>query len=472
MMNETLQLTIDSELCDSNGDGVESNAQSIVHSASVPMLKIETLHASELGRVSAVFLVSIVFMIVYNAFYYTMSKTVWLQSIVLDGGGTYWYHFPPQWFRILDFSIESILCLFTGTSTVFYALAVFSQTRKNRTREMLFVLVLGVSVTCILVPLSETAFQSVASFNFEMLSNDIQASTILMGCLGATGMIFYIWSTIISFRIPRQQSMPLSYYPRMAIVAVFFITRTLACTVILVNFDWIPACSLVVALMKMRLQTVTYSDNVVFLLAANAVLEFGILCCLMIDLVLTYRHLLKLNYLEYRSLQIGFRQFSSYLGITMLLLTVFGILTATLISTDVLYGISRYTGRYNFRPASGRLAYVAVLPAFTLQQMFYMLPASARSISDLLRCRNEKIPNTTEGQYRYRSLEKRGQPQFKRNSFVLETCVTLFNLGWLAYSYGKKQKKEERRPMVIGVHINSHLAQGLVLLGLTRSFST
>ncbi|KAJ8903438.1 hypothetical protein NDN08_004546 [Rhodosorus marinus] len=449
-MNSTLQLTIDSELLDSTGDEIESNAQSVVHSASVPMLKIETLHACELGRVSALFLVSIVFMIVYNTFYFTMSKTLWLQSIVLDGGSTYWYHYPPQWFRIVDFSIESILCLFTGISTVFYALTVFSQSRKNRTREMLFVLVLGVSVTCIMVPLTENTFQSVDNFNFDMLSNHIEVSTILMGCLGATGMIFYIWSTIISFRLPRHQSMPLSYYPKMAVVAVFFMTRILASTVIRVNFDWIPACSLVVALMKLRLQTVTYSENVIFLLGANAVLEFGILCCLIFELVLTYRHLLRLNYLEYRSLQIGFRQFSSYLGVTMLLLTLFGILTATLISTDVLYGISRYTGRHNFRPASGRLAYVAVLPAFTLQQMFYMLPASARSISDLLRCRDEQIQNTTEGQYRYRSLEKRGQPQFKRNSFVLETCVTLFNLGWLAYSYGKKHKKETRRPMDFG----------------------
>mmetsp|Transcript_13045 Transcript_13045/g.18771 ORF Transcript_13045/g.18771 Transcript_13045/m.18771 type:complete len:475 (-) Transcript_13045:167-1591(-) len=144
------------------------------------------------------------------------------------------------------------------------------------------------------------------------------------------------------------------------------------------------------------------------------------------------------------------RQFSSYLSITMLLLMVFGILTATLISTDVLYGVSRYSGCYNFRPASGRLAYVAVLPAFTLQQMFYMLPASARSIYDLISCRDEQIPKAAEVQYTYRSLEKRGQPQFKQNSFVLETCVTLFNLGWLAYSYGKKHKKETRRPMDFG----------------------
>jgi len=308
-MSCTLQITIDSELCDSNGDGIESHAQSVVHSACVPMLKIETLHASELGRVSALFLVSIVFMIIYNSVYFVMSKTWWLQSIVLDGGGTYWYHFPPQWFRIMDFSIESILCLFTAMSTVFYLLTVFSTSRKNRTREMLFVLVLGVSVTCIMVPLTESAFQSVDTFDFEMLSTDIQVSTILMGCVGATGMMFYSWSTIISFRIPRQQTMPLSYYAKMTVVAVYFLTRILASTVIRVNFDWIPACSLVVALMKLRLQSVTYSysPNIIFLLTANATLELGILIYLVVDLVLTSRYLLKLNYLEYRSLQIGFR---------------------------------------------------------------------------------------------------------------------------------------------------------------------
>mmetsp|Transcript_7385 Transcript_7385/g.32843 ORF Transcript_7385/g.32843 Transcript_7385/m.32843 type:complete len:443 (+) Transcript_7385:2029-3357(+) len=137
------------------------------------------------------------------------------------------------------------------------------------------------------------------------------------------------------------------------------------------------------------------------------------------------------------------RQFRYYLGVTFTTSILLGLLGVLLASEDIIVYVAKYSGQLHLQATSGRMAYMTLIPAFAMQQMYYMLPASAPCVRDILCCHwKRKKADVTLSLFKYRMFERRGDPTFKATSFVMETCVTMFNLSWIPYSYGKDVKKQ------------------------------
>ncbi|KAJ8906819.1 hypothetical protein NDN08_003305 [Rhodosorus marinus] len=416
-----------------------------------PLLKIETLHASQLTGVTVVYVLSMFYMVAFTVVFLAMANTSWLIPITL-GSITYHGVIPTLWFRIFEFAVEVLVSLALIGMLCFYLGAVLATPKRNRTREMGFVFVLGLSCSVIYMPVFNTVFLPPVIVNDPSWLPILRVSTILSSCVGITGIILYIWSTAISFRTKRRSWFHWTYWPKMFFLVLYLIIRILVSFFANINFNWLMLSSLPVGIQIMVAEH-TLSPGLLFLLVANLVQEMIIVACIEREIRLTDTYIRSLDYLDYRSLQIGFRQFKYYLATTFILTIIFGLLNIMLSSNDLMVILAKYQGVYQLRPSSGRLSYLTLIPAFALQQLFFMLPASAPRLVDLIRCRYKSSHSPTESLFRYRVFERKDDPKFKSTSFVMETCISLFNLAWLPYSYGKAQK-QTRTPQDFGDHKN------------------
>lgn len=78
------------------------------------------------------------------------------------------------------------------------------------------------------------------------------------------------------------------------------------------------------------------------------------------------------------------RQLQYYSTITMTITVVSSVVVTLCSRDDNILLVSKYIGELFFEPTSGRLTYIFVIAAFTLQQLYYMLPADEQSLVDLI----------------------------------------------------------------------------------------
>mmetsp|Transcript_26831 Transcript_26831/g.104165 ORF Transcript_26831/g.104165 Transcript_26831/m.104165 type:complete len:315 (+) Transcript_26831:230-1174(+) len=270
-----------------------------------PLLMIETLHASQLTRVTMVYVLSIFYMIGFTVVYLVLANTSWLIPITL-GSVTYHGVIPDTWFRITEFAVEVLVSLALLGMLCFYLGAVLATPKGNRTREMGFVVVLGSSCSIIYMPIFNTVFLPTIVVTNSSWNPILRVSTVLGSCIGITGIIFYIWSTAISFRTKRRAWFPWTYWPKMFFLVLYFTVRILVSFFVNMNFNWLMLSSLPVGLQIMVAEH-TISPGLVFLLVANVVQEMIIILCIGREIRLTDEYISSLDYLDYRSLQIGFR---------------------------------------------------------------------------------------------------------------------------------------------------------------------
>ncbi|KAJ8904001.1 hypothetical protein NDN08_000531 [Rhodosorus marinus] len=416
--------------------------QSFTAAASKPLLKIETLHASQLTRVTWFYAATLACTIIINTVFLSLVNTVWLEEVTF-GAFTYAFAEPDLWWLIIEVCIGVFFSAGVLISAIIYFIAVLRTSREERTREMLFVLVLGITLILVYLPFVEAQLLTEDIQDPGALSTMMMLSAIVNGAFGITGLFFYCWSTTISFRTPRDKSFTWTYYFKMSVLCFLFLMRVLSTVMLRIDFTWVPFASLGAALSAIHEVTQDPAPGTTTIVAANMGLELIIVLCIVLEIRWTQRVIGHLDYLEHRSLQIGYRQFRYYLGVTFTTSLLLGLLSVLLGSEDSIAFIAKYSGQLHLQPTAGRMAYLTLIPAFAMQQMYYMLPASAPGIRDILFCKWErKKTDVTESLFKYRMFERRGDPTFKATSFVMETCVTMFNLSWVPYSYGKAVKRQ------------------------------
>jgi len=390
------ELTLE-ELNDSTGIPVPDDTSfgtyglSLPNIMSEPRLKIETLHASELTKVTMLYAVAAVYMIVSTIVYLVLANTIWVSPRQI-GGVTYWIVEPAFWYRVFEFVVEIGVAVSLIIMTVYYSVVVLATPKALRTREMGYVVILGISCSVIYVPFFNTVFLPVLILDDAGWLLVLRISTLLSSCLGITGIFFQVWSTAISFRTPRGQWFPWTYWPKMFILLLFMSTRIVVSFLLNVNLNWLPLASLATGL-EIIFSKDGFSPGLLLMLVANFCTELMVILYITCEMAMTSRYIRSLDYLDYRSLQIGFRQFRYYLALTFVLTTVFGTLNIMVSSNDAMILVAKYQGVYQFRPPSGRLSYLTIIPAYALQQLFFLLPASAPTLTDLIRCRYKKSHN-------------------------------------------------------------------------------
>ncbi|KAJ8905966.1 hypothetical protein NDN08_002467 [Rhodosorus marinus] len=424
----------------------EEQVNSVQTIVAEPKLKIETLHSVELTRATISFVCSAIFTILYNIVFIVLANTAFGETLML-GAIEYTVVQEPYWFFLVEFIIQIIMSALLLASTLVFSLAIFTTTREKRTREMFFVIVLGFSVTLIFFPFMEIPFQLVFIYIDEdqvgLYHALLHVAAVLVGMVATFGIYFHLWSTTISYRTLGEQSFPLSYYLKMGFLCFTILLRLMASIFARVDFNWAPFTSLAISIGKFSVEGVGLGPSQLALVIFNSVVEFLLLVLIWADMRKTREFVFSLDYLKFRSTQIGFRQLQYYSTITMIITVVSSVIVTLCSPDDNILLVSKYIGELFFEPTSGRLTYIFVIAAFTLQQLYYMLPASEASLVDLIffcwRRRAKEVNSDTL--FRYRVLERFEDPGFKPTSFVLETCISLFNLSWITYSYGETNKR-------------------------------
>jgi len=432
----------------------EEQVNSVQTIVAEPKLKIETLHSVELTRSTISFVCSAIFTIVYNIVFVVLANSTFREVLTL-GTLEYTVVQEPQWFFLTEFVIQISMSAFLLASTLFFSLAVFTTTREKRTREMFFVIVLGFSVTLIFFPFMEIPLQLVYIYIDEdqmaLYQALLHVAAVLVGMVATFGIYFHLWSTTISYRTLGEQKFPLSYYLKMGFLGFTILLRLMASIFARVDFNWAPFTSLAISIGKFSAEAVGLGASELVLVIFNSIIELLLLVFIWADMRKTREFVLSLDYLKFRSTQIGFRQLQYYSTITMIITVVSSVVVTLCSPDDNILLVSKYTGELFFEPTSGRLTYIFVIAAFTLQQLYYMLPASETSLVDLIFCCWRRRPKEVNSDtlFRYRVVERLEDPGFKSTSFVLETCILLFNLSWITYSYGEP-KKRLRTPQEFG----------------------
>mmetsp|Transcript_6646 Transcript_6646/g.28331 ORF Transcript_6646/g.28331 Transcript_6646/m.28331 type:complete len:545 (-) Transcript_6646:919-2553(-) len=424
----------------------EEHVSSVQTIVAEPKLKIETLHSVELTRATISFVCSATFTILYNIVFIALANTAFMETLVL-GPNVYTVVQEPYWFFLTEFIVQIVMSALLLGSTLVFSVAVFTTRRERRTREMFFVIVLGVSVTLIFFPFTEIPQQLVFVYldddQVELFHILLHVAAVLVGMIATFGIYFFLWSTTISYRTEGRQRFPMSYYMKMGFLSFTILLRFMASLFARIDFNWAPFTSMAISIGKFGVAGVGLGASQLTLVIFNTVVEFLLLILIWADMRKTREFVLSLDYLKSRSTQIGFRQLQYYSTITMTITVVSSVVVTLCSRDDNILLVSKYIGELFFEPTSGRLTYIFVIAAFTLQQLYYMLPADEQSLVDLIffcwRRRTKAV--NLDSLFRYRVLERPEDPGFKPTSFVLETCILLFNLSWITYSYGEPNKR-------------------------------
>ncbi|KAJ8906818.1 hypothetical protein NDN08_003304 [Rhodosorus marinus] len=419
--------------------------KSMVLEATEPRLKIEVINGTEVNRSIIVYLICFVLTFAFSVAFIVLVNVAWGFDYVL-GGVTYFFFKSPDSFEVFTRIIEAIMSGMLLVSTFLYLIAVLRVPKSKRTREMVFVLLLGLSNGLVLLPLLQDSYlqqlEEYETIPWPSYLALTTATSVLQGFLGTCGICVYVWSMAIGFRMQPGEKFGRTYYLKMAYLAMYLLIRILLGVFSKIYFSWIPFLSLVTGASKYGKSGSDLGPSQLTSIILMTVLEVVLVSMISTEIVRTNQHVDKLDYLERRTTRIAFMQFQYYTGLTFGYTIIVSTLVVLLTTNDLILLGAKFWGYSFFTVQYGQLVYVLVIPAYVMIQLYFLLPASAPKFMQAMRCKcklqNESM--LSDDQFSLRPLERPGDPTFRKTSFVLETCMIMLNLSWLPYSYGRKSK--------------------------------
>mmetsp|Transcript_32404 Transcript_32404/g.127099 ORF Transcript_32404/g.127099 Transcript_32404/m.127099 type:complete len:339 (-) Transcript_32404:124-1140(-) len=283
--------------------------QSTVLVATEPRLKIEVIQGSEVNRSIVVYLICFVLTLAFAIAYILLVNLAWGFEEVL-GGVTYFFFTPPDWLEVCTRVLEAIMSGMLLISTVLYLIAVIRVPRSKRTREMVFVLILGVSNGLVLLPLLQDSYlQQLQDYEDIPWSSYLALTTttsVLQGFLGTCGICVYVWSMAIGFRMQPGDTFGRTYYLKMLYLAMYLLIRILIGVFAKIYFSWIPFLSLITGISKYNRIGSDLGPSQFTSVILMTVVELILVSMISTEIVRTKQHVDKLDYLERRTTRIAF----------------------------------------------------------------------------------------------------------------------------------------------------------------------
>jgi triacylglycerol lipase len=352
------------------------------------------------------------------------------------------------WFSniVLFFTFAYSFCLASV-----YSFRILSLKRRNRTHEQVWVMGLLISLTIFLIP-----FNSIIIIHDQFLNADVPVGSlrrfvnhgwyrplstafiVLRTSAFTFSTTFYIWASVHSYRLLESDIGIMFYLPKFIILAVYVAARVMVILQYRITPSQMPFASFLGMVATYHAAATWLVPGVVF-----GVLSLGFELCLgayiLREVVATKHVLKKVDYLNYRTKQIGFR-FFVYHNLTFY--SVFWALYMTLL-LGLPYGLKAFqvfffqisafeVMEFWFGIQVMLLAYATVeayanLPADAIGFKGWFFPQNPLGGGDL----SELRPVT----YRKREPESLGKDGFSINvnCFVMQTHVTMFNFAWLVY---------------------------------------
>lgn len=416
--------------------------------------KLEVVKAKQIER-----LLNAHYLVIGMGVLYTLLKIILVNTVYLgiwetpkDQGYTFdWRAYnAPIGFQYFSYVIQHVLFAYAFMLTVVFSVRIFSLRRTNITHEMVWTVVLLVSISCYLLPVRElillhdlieegsdtaviwkkTAWYSVLKPVLEVIQRS--------GFAAAT--IFYVWSTLHSYRKLEKKITPLFYVPKIVALCIYVAAKVAVVFKYEIYSAELPLSNLPGMLSLYYTADKWDTAGVIYgCLISLADLFFLGIC--FYEMRRTKAVLKKADYLHYRSKQIGFR-FFMYHNITFYLVYVAVYITLQMAvpngATVHMYrnvGVSVY-GIHRDLVFGLNL----MLLAYVTTEAYGNLPADALGFKGWFRPQIPKGIGADASELEPITYRKREPPslhgvvpELNVNCFIMQTHVTMFNFAWLVY---------------------------------------
>ncbi|KAK1863843.1 hypothetical protein I4F81_006397 [Pyropia yezoensis] len=463
--------------------------------ASEPRVKLEVLRASDIKGVHQVLFSSIALGGLYLLAVIVLCNTAFMEPTPLPNDEGVWeivrVYSAPIGFQVFEVVSSGVLFCIPAIVFIVFALRIWRLPRAERTQEQVWVLMLYTTTLLYFNPVYEIATLlkgPVGSTPEEILESVGPWGTewAFTSTVFVSYAYFYVWISVHSYRIMRGRLLLFFYAPKILVLTLFGALRVVIGVYGRIYLGYLPFTSIVGTLMLVKhgVSRQAYDFSLVILVTVFEAVLIGWLCY---EVSLTRKALARTSYMRYRSKQIGFRFFLFHVASSFGSLFIFNVLLVVSFPSEPVRLIKERLSLHFLGAQPGKLASDIILLVFLAQESWVNLPADAYGLrgwfspptpepgdvpvrlaephpparrwwgGDSSRPR----PIAVEDMFTYRQREPpTGRPVSPR-CLVMDTTVLMFNMAWIAYSYGTPRKRR-RQPADYGRddHIIARYAVG------------
>ncbi|GAB0492302.1 hypothetical protein MMPV_003564 [Pyropia vietnamensis] len=451
--------------------------------ASKPRVKLEVLRASDIKGVHQVLFSSIAIGGLYILIVIVLANTVHvkLHLLVNEQGVSEAVRFytGPIGFEIFEVVGSAILFIIPAAVFIVFAARIYRLPRSERTHEQLWVLMLYITTLLYVNPVYEVSYiiersSTLTTTNPLEMIGTWATEWAFTSTVFVSYAYFYVWISVHSYRILRGRLRFFFYVPKILVLTLFGALRVLVGVYARIYLGHLPFISFVTSLMLLKkgIARQAYDFSLVVLIT---IYEAGLIAWICYEVSLTRKELARTSYMRYRSKQIGFRFFLFHMVSSFGSLFLFNVLLVVTYPSEPLRLVKERLSLHFLGAQPGRFASDVILVVFLAQESWVNLPADAYGLRGwfapsapeppdastrlgesrgLSRCcwrgdGERARPIAVEEMFTYRQREPPSGRHVSPRCLVMDTTVLMFNMAWIAYSYGTPRKRR-RQPADYG----------------------
>ncbi|OSX68866.1 hypothetical protein BU14_2155s0002, partial [Porphyra umbilicalis] len=437
--------------------------------ASKPRIKLEVLRASDIKGVHLLLSSSIGLGGAYLLVVIILVNTAFLRLTRLRNEAGVWEMVrepaPPLAFSITEVVGMVVFFVVPLAVAVVFALRIVRLRRADRTQEQVWVLFLYLTTLLYINPFYEIVFllRDASKPDEDPLGavSGWASEWAFTSTVFVAYSYFYVWVSVHSYRIMRGRLRWFFYAPKLLVLSLFVALRVLVGVYANIYLGYLPFVSLVSALMLLKGELIRRIADLALVLLITAY-ELGLVLWLAYEVSLTRKALASTSYMRYRSKQIGFRFFLYHVVSCYGSLFLFNVLLVVTYPSEPTRLVQERLGIQFLGAQPGVLASNIILVVFLAQESWVNLPADAYGLrgwfappretgdqrldaagrlipAHLHPARNR--PVAVEEMFTYRQREPSPGRYLSPRCLVMDTTVLMFNMAWIAYSYGTPRKR-------------------------------
>eukprot|EP00181_Compsopogon_caeruleus_P003595 CAMPEP_0184682720 /NCGR_PEP_ID=MMETSP0312-20130426/8504_1 /TAXON_ID=31354 /ORGANISM="Compsopogon coeruleus, Strain SAG 36.94" /LENGTH=807 /DNA_ID=CAMNT_0027134571 /DNA_START=96 /DNA_END=2519 /DNA_ORIENTATION=- len=395
--------------------------------------KLEVIQAHEITWLLFWTHAAVIISIITVVIVIMLSYLAWFQNMGPDSA----YIVPPRSYKNFEKGWNFATFLYFVTILVIYSVRIARLKPRDRTHEQIWVCIMMAAL-----PLYRNPYFSLGLFFADGVPVDSSRETLML-TLRATAFnvssLFFIWTSIHSYRHLRGPLPVLFYLPKLLLLAVYSWFQVMGTRLYRLQFSELPLVSFISMLRSYMAAGLQKRESDVGLVIAYSLFEVFIISWIVREIIVTRSVLRQSDYMKFRSKQIGFRFFLYHNLVFYAVYWCLYVLLVSLLSypKEFLEGL----GVVYLIPWVYPLGVNILLMAYVTVEAFVKLPSDSQGLRGLFEGqRKENLVADETDPITYR---KREPPSFsgavqdlKSNVFVMQTQVIMFNFAWLVYYYG------------------------------------
>lgn len=453
--------------------------------ASKPRVKLEVLRASDIKGVHQLLFSSIAFAGLYLLIIIVLCNTVHVNIVPLPNEQgipePVRHYVGPLGFQVFEVGVSTVLFVLSSAVFVAFVLRIWRVPRAERTHEQLWVLMLYISTLLYSNPVYEVYALLHPADNLAMVElletlDPWTKEWAFTTTVFLTYAYFYVWISVHSYRIMRGRLRLLFYAPKILVLTLFGAIRIFLGVYARIYLGYLPFMSFISSLMLLRkgVSRQAWDFSLILLIT---IYEAGLIVWICYEASLTRKALARTSYMRYRSKQIGFRFFLFHVISSFGSLFLFNVLIIVTFPSEPLRLVKERLSLVFLGVQPGKCASDIILYVFLAQESWVNLPADSYGLRGWLappasepadppmwlgesRCLSRCCwggdggrarPIAVEEMFTYRQREPSPGRHVSPRCLVMDTTVLMFNMAWIAYSYGTPRKRR-RQPADYGRH--------------------